>query len=371
MLYNRNNCRLLVCALIILVAALNLHAKLGKPFTAIEDTYNKGSIDDLAAQMTGVKPTNDDERAVLDFYNAMLKAKINDQIMLLDQVYTKYPNTLYGNKARLERAKLYILNRDYTKARDQLQKITSTEIMERYYWLAVCADSFNDNDSVITNAETYLRMEPQGTFAEESSYLIADSYIAKGQYQSALNTLNKIQGTDDIQYYEYILGYCYQMLKNPVEATKHYRNAIEHNRTGQFAYYTEDRLFELKQTYGARVDLSFLFPYTELEIPTEPVPTDDVVVVPEVRNPVPDTPLKLPAKPDSGKYIQTGCFKVEANASSLAYNIRKFKLPANYYYDKKKDWVVISGPYPNDKDADNALQELKAARIDGFFVNMK
>lgn len=348
-----------------------LEAKLGKPFTALEDTYKRGNIDALAAQMISVKPTNDDERAMVDYYNAMLKTKLSEQVMLLDQITLKYPNTVYGNKARLERAKQFVLDRDYAKAKEQLQKITSTEVMERYYWLAVCADASNDYEGVISNAETYLRMEPKGDMAQEAYYLMADSYIAKSQYQSALNTLNKITSTDDTQYYEYMLGYCYQMLKNPTEATKHYKAAIEVNRLGQFAYSAEDRLFELKQAYGSKVDLSFLFPYTELEIPVAPEAEAPAAVVPVARDPIPDTPLKLSARPLNGKYIQTGCFKVEANASSLAFNIRKLNLPANYYYDKKKDWVVISGPYSNDKDAEQALLELKAGHIDGFFVNMK
>jgi hypothetical protein len=47
-------------------------------------------------------------------------------------------------------------------------------------------------------------------------------------------------------------------------------------------------------------------------------------------------------------------FFCEANLRQLTYSIRKLRLPANYYHDKKKGWVVISGPFSNDKDAEQA-----------------
>ncbi len=350
---------------------LGLDAKLGKAFTALEDTYRKGNIYELESHMIGVKPTNDDERAMVDYFTAMLKTKISEQTLLLDQIIAKYPKTLYGNISRLERAKMYILEREYAKAREHLQKITSTDIMERYYWLAVCADAMDDHDITISNAETYLRMDPKGDYHEECHFLIADSYISRSQYQSALNTLSKLKNPQDSQYHAYMVGYCHHMLKNPTDAVKHYKAAIEINRNGQFAYSAEDRLFELKQAYGSKVDLSFLFPYPDLDIPDVPVAEEPVVVTPVVRDPIPDTPLKLTARPTQGKFIQAGCFSVEANASQLTYSIRKLRLPANYYHDKKKGWVVISGPFSNDKDAEQALSEMKATKIDGFIVNMK
>ncbi len=357
---------LCVAAGLLMPAALD--AKLGKAFTALEDTYNRGNMDALTAQMVSVKPTNDDERALIEYYNAMKEARGSQELML-NQIINKYPKTLYGYKSRLELAKIHILEREYAKAKDQLQKITSPEIMERYYWLAVCADALDEQDSAIANAENYLRNDPAGSYREECTFLICESYISRNQFQSALSTLNKLQNPQDQQYYEYLAGYCHQMLKNPTEAVKHYKAAIEVDPNGQFAYTAEDRLFELKQSYGSKVDLSFLFPYPALDIPLELVQEPPSIVIPVVRNPIPDTPLKLNAKPTQGKYIQAGCFKVEANASSHAYSIRKLNLPAHYYYDKKKDWVVISGPY--EKDAEQALSEMKAAGIDCFIVNMK
>ena len=82
-------------------------------------------------------------------------------------------------------------------------------------------------------------------------------------------------------------------------------------------------------------------------------------------------PIKLLIKPESGFFLQTGRFSVESNAERLVRNIRGMKIPATYYEEaspKNKSWVVLAGPFDNQKQTVAAKTLLTQSEINSFIV---
>lgn len=365
----------LTLGLLLFITALS--ANLRKEFQAVEKAYQQGKLNEAAAQMLNLRASTDEEKALILYLTAVLKPKRADTLMHLQQAIEKYPSAYYGQLSMLHKAKLHILEREIAQAKNLLLKITSAQIAERYYWLAVCGEMSDDWAAAIANSETYLRLEPGGERLEDCYFLMAEAYIGQKKYQSAtaiLAQLAAIKGyPTDVQYYHYLNGYAFQLAGNWQEALSHYSQGIQVTRYTQLAYQIEDRLFELKHKHGSKIDLGFLFPYSDLDIPVETVTPAESEPAPlkELAPPAADLPLRLSAKPSSGLYVQTGRFGVEANARSVAYRVRQLSLPSGYYEDKSNKhvpWVTFSGPYTNSDQQKKALELLKSNDIDCFSV---
>lgn len=365
---------ILLCILPFLIFTLfGKKVSFSEPCQRLEALYQKGNLDELGALLLTVKAQNAEESALLLYMNALLKTRKTDVAALLSDCIERYPGTFYGQQSMLELAKIHLLERDSAKAKTLLQKITSLEILERYYWLAVCAETLDDSALVIANCENYLRLAPQGQYLEEAYFLIAETYQNQGKYQSAISSLNKLQSIDGYpqakQYFFYLLGLQQHLAKNPREAVASYKQGLELNKLSQLAFQIEDKLFELKEKYPASVDLSFLYPYSELDLPqigdTQPVPVISETPPPQ------KTELKLTAKPGGGFFLQLGRFGVEANAHKLSYSIRQMELSSNYFEDrnnKSVPWVVISGPYQTKNEAELVRQTLLDKDINSFIT---
>jgi len=360
----------------VLLSAL-LSANLRKEFQALEKGYEQGKLSEVAAQMLNLRASSDEEKALMLYLSAMLKVKRADTLMQLQQAIEKYPSTHYGQLSMLHKAKLHILEREAAQARSLLARMSSTRISQRYYWLAVCAEMTDDPTAVISNVELYLRVNPGGEFLEEGYFLMAEAYMEQKKFQSAATTLGKLAAVPgyptDAQYFHYLSGYAYHQAGDWQEALSHYQRGIQVSRYTQIAYQIEDRLFELKDTYKSKIDLSFLFPYSDLDLPEDIETPGDTPPIPlkEVETPADDQPLRANTKPESGLYVQTGRFGVEANARSVAYRVRQLKLPAGYFEDKSNKsvpWVTFSGPYKNSDEQQKALDLLKQSGVDCFAV---
>jgi tetratricopeptide (TPR) repeat protein len=365
---------IIICLVLSVGFILPLQAVVFRPeLQSLLSKYKSGELANLGTAISAAKAKTDEEHALLAFISAMLKTSRNDTFTQLQQVADYYPNTYYANVALLQQAKLLLLERKASDAKVLLQKITSADILERYYWLAVCCDELNDPASAISNAENYLRLEPKGQYLDEAHFLIAASYQAQNKIQSAIATLGELPGInghpENEQYYCYTLGSLYQKAGDPTNALQQLKKGFELDKNSQIAFQIEDKLFELKAGYGSQIDLGFLYPYTELKLPeiAANTPADTTATKP-VDDP---TPHKLNAKPQGSYYIQAGRFGAEQNAESLTCNIRQLKLLANYFEDrgnKSVPWVVVSGPYPSKSDADIVLKTLKDNHIDCFIT---
>ena len=366
----------LLAFVLLALVSTSLHANMRKNFKALETSYERGRINEIASQISTLKPSSNEEKAFVLFLRAMVENK-SSQVSsnYLQQAISSYPNTKYGQLCMLQQAKLFVLERRAEEAKTMLDKINSSQIPERYYWLAVCEEMADRPSSVISNAENYQRLQSRGEYLEESYYLIVNAYMGQGKFQSAISTLSKLAAIKgyptDAQYFHYLLGLAYQRAGNWQEALSNYQQGMEITRYSQVAYMIEDQIFELKAKHGSKVDLSFLYPYQKLEILEAETSEETEQQVVEIETPPADTPLKLTGKPGRGLYLQTGRFGVEANARSIAHRIRGLKLPSGYYEDRsRKDvpWVTFSGPFKTAAEQDQALNILKENQIDCFKI---
>jgi tetratricopeptide (TPR) repeat protein len=360
---------IIVVAIALLIMPLALFAvEFRAEFRSLETLYQSGNLKELGARLMDAKARNKEESSLLLYLNAMLRKSKTDSAALLEDCTRKYPNTHYGQLSMLELAKLHLQERDASKAKSYLQKITSQELLERYYWLAVCAETDNDFSLAIANCETYLRLAPRGKLVEEAYFLIAEAYQYQFKYQSAISSLKKLQALDGypkaVQYFHYKMGYLQQLAKNISEALENYKTGLEIDRLSHIAFLIEDRLFELKDKYPASVDLSFLYPYTELQLP------ETVAATKPVNNGT-NLPLKLDNKPSGGFFLQVGRFSQESNATRMSASIRDMDLLSSYYEDKDNravPWVVVSGPYQTKNEAEMIRQALLDRNINCFIT---
>ena len=362
-------------------------AAVRKEFQDLDKLYNNGKLDELSALISTLKPVNEEERACLGFYVALLKVKTDEAISAHQWLIEKFPQSPYAQKSLLELGKIFILDRKIEEATLYLRRITSPDIIERFYWLGLCAWWKDDYTTAISNCENYLRLEPRGEFAEKSYYLIADCYLAQKKAYSAVTTLLKLQNAKlreiDEQYFYYRLGYAYELSDAPIDAINAYRKGYELDRYSQVAYDIEDRILEIKRS-KPNIDISFLYPYSPLQVtivqeeqpdtlklgvPAETKPSTSTVSPKlEVRQ---DAPVKLKEKPKEGYWLQAGRFSVESNANRLVINIRLLNIPAAYYEDisgGKKSWVVVCGSFPDRTQAEEAKELLATNDINSFIT---
>ena len=370
----------LVLGLVLGIGSLN--AILRPEYAEVERLYASGKASEASAALSCLTANNDEERAFSAYMSAALKVKRNEVRSGFELVISKYPKSEYAQRARLELAKLQILERELGAATENLNRITSNYLLERHYWLAWCYWWQDDFAKAIGAAENYLRLAPKGVYCEDTHYLLAECYLAQQKTYSAITTLSKLQSLQlpdtDQQYLLYRTGYCYEISDKLSEAAGYYRQGYELDKYSQIAYTIEDRLFDLK--YKSRsIDISFLYPYSLLKI--APAPEDTVSSSPVIASgtnqsqspatppPNMDAPIKLTGKPQNGYFIQAGRFSQEANANKLVINIRLLSLPAAYYEDisgNKKSWVVISGAYENKDKAEAARNLLLSKDINCF-----
>ena len=341
-------------------------------FQTVETQYQNGNLDTVTDLLPKLKPSSEEERAFLMYYSAITKSSAAECLNLHDSNAGKYPATLYGQKSRLELAKNAILDHDFKTADKHLKAINSPELSERFYWLSVAAFDQESWQEAINQAENYIRLNPDKAMTEAAHYMIANSYIKQKKSTSAISTLTKLSGISgyptDVQLYNFTLGTAYDKAGNLSDAISKYRTAYELNKFTQLAYQIEDRLFELRSK-NSSLDISFLYPYSELviQLPQDSSPTESKPA-PVVD---PSLPMKTSGRPTGGYYLQAGRFSVENNAISRTKDILTFNHPAVYFEEKQNNkltWVVMSGPYTNQSDADQVRIQLISSNIDCFTV---
>lgn len=362
----------LLSALLIALPLLEYSAGLSKDFQILENKFQQSDLAGVSSLLPTVKANNDEDRALQLYLSAMLKKTENETISALQQAINLYPKTYYGQMSMLELAKYYILKREINHSEELLHKITNAQLIEKFYWLGYCANAKNNYDKAISYCENYIRMASDSKYLENAYFLMADVYRKQGKYQSAITTLEKLRKIEGYpkneQYFYYLLGYCYQLSGNVADSYQNFKKAFELNRNSPLAFMSEDKLFELRNRYNPSLDLSFLYPYPTLDIPGL-IQTE--IAIPESASINQNLPLKLENKPESGFYIQIGCFSSEANARKRTEEIRSLNISAIYFEDRNKKntpWVVVSGPYSSIAEAEMVKSILAQKSVNSFIT---
>lgn len=369
-----------IILILLLTFAIHLPAQIRKELQRLETKFQQGSINEMADRIASIKANNEDERAFISHYSAMLKKDKAEALSQHQRVAERYPKTFYGQKSLLEAAIIHSLDRNFTEAQSMLRKINAPQLPQRMYWLAIAAYGMDDYSSAIANAENYLRLSPEGLHAENAMYLICDAYLMQKKYQSALTSLEKITRIKDYdqQYYLYRKGYIQEQNGHTSDALATYQESYELDRYSQIAFLVEDRIFTMR-SHRPSLDISFLYPYSPLEIAAEdslqstsPIQSQVVETPPVPVKPIDqEAPIRILTKPQTGIFLQSGRFSVESNAERLSKSIRHLNIPAIYYEEQhqgKKTWVVIAGPFDNKSDSNQARDTLSKNEINSFVV---
>jgi tetratricopeptide (TPR) repeat protein len=346
---------------------------------AIANYYEQGSPANCAAALSTAIPLGDEETALVSYYNAILSTEADSAKAKLESIAAHFPKTRYAQLGLLELGKLALLDRNYDVALGWFNKITEPDLDAKHYWIAETWYQKGNFANALASGNTYLRLAPTGSDAEDAHFLLTDAYISLEQYNNAISTLKKLLSKPEIitdeQYLRYRYGYAAEMLDYRPEAISQYKQGLELNRFSQLAFQIEDRLFGMRERYGSIIDLNFLYPYSQGPLPD--------IVQAELDDKIPNdnqdstsvttivTPVQVNGTPAEGIYLQAGRFSSQNNAVKLCERILKLNLNAQYYQStqfKDVSWVVIVGPYSAELDAVNAKTTLRENSIDSFII---
>lgn len=370
------------------IVCSTLSAQIRKEFNDVEKSFLGGKISEAGSQLAKLKASNNEERAFTMYYSGFQKSNSSEALNQYLATSSRHPKTKYGQLAMLEAAKIYVLDRDMDSAQTQLRGIYSSDIVERYYWLA-CINFYKDEYSAATaNADNYLRLAPKGKVAEPAAYIIVESYLMQKKYQSAVSALSRVRQLPnyDMQYYYFKHGYAHEMIGNYKDALSSYQKGYELDKYSQSAFSIEERLFVMRSK-NAGLDISFLYPYEPLEIlmPDEVAVAEENDVQQKEEPKIADVksivdlppfvsafPEKILVKPSSGLYVQAGRFSLESNAARLVANIRNMGINASFLEerkDKELTWVVLAGPFISRDQAESVRLMFKDKDIDSFLTS--
>ncbi len=362
---------LILTALALLVLPL-WSVELSRDMKALETMFWEGDLEELPARLLKSKPRGDEEMALQSYINAMLQTSQKDTQQLLRQTMDRYPSTHYGQMSMLETAKLLVFERKYAEAESLLNRINNPDLSERHYWLAYCSQAQDKYEEAALRGKEYLRWQPMGKHAEDTYYLIATMKQNQRKYAEGIQALEELRAIPGLlrskQYFHHLLGRLHHQSGNWSKAYENYKEGFLLNKGSQLAYELEDLLFELKEARGSSIDLSFMYPYTKLDLPE----LQELPAPPEL--PAIDLsqePLRAQNRPKGSNYIQAGRFGSEENAKSRANAMRALNLNAYYFEDSANrsiPWVVFCGPYSSSSEAETVRQILTRNSIDCFIT---
>jgi len=270
-----------------------------------------------------------------------------------EEIFMGAPDTFQGQSALLDLAKIELLERNYDQALKYFKKIFHPEIPTKEYWMAKCYLSSGDTDSAIIAAQNYVYTSSDKDKIESSYFIIAEAYIEKGLFTKALNTLNYLRNSDNIQnnipLLHYKIGYCNEKLGNYDTALTHYKKLKLDFPYHEYTYLAEDRIYQMNSDKKIDVDLK------EIMINEDPV-----------KEPIAD-------KDDEGnKYLQVGAFSKQGNADKHGKDISK-TFSGNYIVFPKKSnnktlYITAFGPYNSDKQLNKAKSELEKNGYNSFMI---
>ena len=93
-----------ILLILLSLGALALSAEIRKELQQLESRYQKGDVAILTERLPSLKASNDEERAFISYYSAVIKKDKADALALFSRAGERYAKTLYGQMALLEAA---------------------------------------------------------------------------------------------------------------------------------------------------------------------------------------------------------------------------------------------------------------------------
>lgn len=272
-----------------------------------------------------------------------------------EDIFMENPDTYFGQKALLDLAKIELLERNYDKALNYFKKIYHEDITTKEYWMAKCYLLKGDPDSAIISAQNYIYSSFDNDKIEVSYFTIAEAYIDKGLFVKALNTLEYLRNSENIEnnipLLHYKMGFCNEKLGNYEKALSHYKKLKLDFPYHEYTYLAEDRIYDLKSQDQIDLDLK------------------DVLINETEETPVPEDKTTSETK---GKYLQVGAFSNEANARKQAEEISlKFNEPYIVFQKSSNGnilFVAAFGPYADSNTLKAAKQTLADLGYNSFEI---
>ncbi len=319
-----------------------------------EDAYRKGDIARLQAL---VKQTAEqaNEKACAGYFGALLAGE--DQKGKLLALNESYPHTHYGKMALLEIAKLAFFERDYTSAEAALAGLAQSDLIEKDYWLAKTYERLEKNNLAISSAQVYISHSQDPVMVESSWFTIATAQLNKGDFSSALRTLESMRNSTKVNNIPLLwlkIGECHEKLGDYAQAINAYRKIMSDYRYTQYCYTAEDRLHQLDDRNQGDVDVTQFSTFDSTGKKNEETPKQESI---------PDNVLKF--------YLQVGAFSTEENADRYRREMIASGYPAISFSKVaagKELFVVAAGPYRTRDEAMDAKQKLAGEKVNSLLI---
>ena len=183
-------------------------------------------------------------------------AQINSKTKDFQDSYLEFAQENFQNKkgelAFLELAKLEILNRNYEKSIQYLEKINNSEIHEKYYWLAKSYLETKKFHQAIISAQKFITEAKDIGKIEVAYFLIAESYIEQKMFKRSLNTLEALRKSkyisNNISLLHYKIGFCNEKMGKFEQALICYKKVKQDFAYTPMSYKAEERIAEITKT---------------------------------------------------------------------------------------------------------------------------
>jgi len=290
-----------------------------------------------------------------ELFQEALDCRIQDKYEpLFRKLATDYSDTLYGQKALLEVAKIHLLDRHYPEAIAALEKIYLPEIEDKQFWMAKAYLKNEQYQLAIVSSQIYISDTKNLPNAEVAYFLMAEAYLQKRQYSKAKETLEELHVSkyihNNIPLLYYKLGNCCELLSDFNGALAFYRKLKQEYPYHQYSYMAEERIYALKNEDKINVDLSTFTSYR----PTEKQPES-----------------KAATGEDMKIYLQVGAFGSNENAEKMGKKIKNLGYKYSVFTkisNNKKLYIVVAGPFDNEVKLSKALEKLENNGMKSFVV---
>jgi len=280
----------------------------------------------------------------------------------------------YGNLARFELAKFYLLRRDYEEADKYLKNCSKKHVPERDFWMGQNLFGWGKYDKAITTFDDYIIYSDNHNNIETSYLYISEAYIRLLEYYKALNTLDELIKGRYLRQQKplvfYKTGSTQEKVGNYEAAMEMYGkmkiefpyHPLTFNATDRINDITSKGLAEVESMPPAEPE-----PEPEPEMAKAEMPKPPPEPKPEPK-PVPK-PTPEPEPKFKGIYLQVGAFIKDHNLTrrvalleSMSYNVDMD--PVNTRQGML--YKVLVGPFESESDLLKTQKKLRSQGLECF-----